>query len=142
MYGLQTQLSFSVVEMQIQNSSYFHRSLWIYHLLSIALISISVLYSVFNTEMRNGRAGVDLIKLFCVNLPTLFCKRNLSIAMQQKLLSFMKWPGFKKVWVNLQKQNFYEIDPRFLSGKRGVPKRKKAFLLLSCLKSAFILQPL
>ncbi len=48
----------SMVKVQSQNSSYFHRPLGIYHLLSIVLNTISKLYSVLNTEMRNGRAGL------------------------------------------------------------------------------------
>jgi len=41
-------------------------------------------------------AGVNLIKLFGINLLNFFCKLDRFIAMQQILLMFIKWSSLQK----------------------------------------------
>jgi hypothetical protein len=57
--------------------------------------------------------GVDLIKLFAVNLLTLFCKLDLFIKMPQILLMFIKWSSLHKSVSKFTPKMFYEIDPQF-----------------------------
>ncbi len=42
------------------------------------------------------KAGADLIKLFWHKFAHSFCKLDLSIAMQQQLFTFMKWPSLQE----------------------------------------------
>jgi hypothetical protein len=50
-------------------------------------------------------------KILTINFLTLFCKLNLSIAMKQKLLIFMKWPSLLKIVSKFVPKTFYEINP-------------------------------
>jgi hypothetical protein len=54
--------------------------------------------------------GADLNKLFSRKLTHSLCKLDLYIAMQQILLTFMKWPRLKKSLGKFM-PIFYEIDP-------------------------------
>jgi hypothetical protein len=42
-------------------------------------------------------SGVNLLKLFGINLLTLFCKLDILIAMQQILFMFVKWTSLQKL---------------------------------------------
>ncbi len=59
-------------------------------------------------------SGDNLIKLFCVNLLTLFRKLDLFIAMQQLLRILMKRPSFQKNVSKFMRKLFYETDPWLL----------------------------
>jgi hypothetical protein len=60
----------------------------------------------FNVLSRN-QTVFNFIKHFCVNLFTLFCKLDLSIAMKHVLI---KWSSLQKE-SKLMPKMFYEIDP-------------------------------
>jgi len=55
--------------------------------------------------------GVDLVQLFGINVPPLFCKLHLFIAIQQLLLMFIKWSSLQKERVNLSQNSFMTTNP-------------------------------
>jgi hypothetical protein len=59
-----------------------------------------------------GPSGVDLIELFDINLPTLFCKIDLLMTKQQILCMLMQWSSFQKSVSKFKAKKFYEIDSR------------------------------
>jgi hypothetical protein len=53
---------------------------------------------------------LDLIKLFCINLLSLFCTLDLFVAIQQILLMSKKRSNLEKVGVNLRHKSFMKCD--------------------------------
>jgi hypothetical protein len=63
--------------------------------------------SVGQISLAHMYAGVNLIKLFCMNLLTLICKLDCFITVQQILLMFIKWSCLPKSVSKFMPKKFY-----------------------------------